>query len=179
MRTAGMLLAALLALAGCDQPEMEDQPKQEAYEAAEDTPDNASARRPPEGTVPRGAARDPVPPQPEVTLALLERGRDRYEAICAPCHSLAGDGDGMIVRRGYPPPPSFHAARLRQADDRHFYDVITQGYGVMYPYADRVAPEERWAVIAYIRALQLSQHAPVAELPEGLRRQLPGKRGAQ
>lgn len=100
-----------------------------------------------------------------ITLALLERGRERFDVYCAPCHSVVGDGDGMVVRRGFPAPPSYHIDRLRAAPDRHFYDVITQGYGVMYPYGDRVAPEDRWAIVAYIRALQLSQHAAKADLP--------------
>jgi mono/diheme cytochrome c family protein len=99
-----------------------------------------------------------------VTLALLHRGQERFNIDCAPCHGRSGNGDGMIVKRGFPAPPSYHSARLRQAPDSHFYEVITHGYGVMYPYADRVAPLDRWAIAAYIRALQLSQHAPVDRL---------------
>jgi len=94
-----------------------------------------------------------------ITMQLLARGRERFDIYCAPCHSVVGDGDGMVARRGFPHPPSYHIDRLRAAPDRHFYDVITRGYGVMYPYGDRVAPEDRWAIVAYIRALQLSQHA--------------------
>jgi mono/diheme cytochrome c family protein len=99
-----------------------------------------------------------------ITPALLARGQDRFNIFCAPCHSRAGDGDGMIARRGFPAPPSYHTARLRHAPDSHFYDVISHGYGVMYPYADRVSPHDRWAIVAYIRALQLSQHAPASAL---------------
>jgi mono/diheme cytochrome c family protein len=99
-----------------------------------------------------------------ITPALLARGRERFDIYCAPCHSRAGDGDGMIARRGFPHPPSYHTARLRNAPDSHFYQVITNGYGIMYPYADRITPHDRWAIVAYIRALQLSQHAPVADL---------------
>lgn len=99
-----------------------------------------------------------------ITPALLQRGHDRFNIYCAPCHSRAGDGDGMIARRGFPAPPSYHTARLRNAPDSHFYQVITHGYGVMYPYADRVSPHDRWAIVAYIRALQLSQHAPASKL---------------
>jgi mono/diheme cytochrome c family protein len=95
-----------------------------------------------------------------IDMALLERGRERFDIHCAPCHSRLGDGDGMVARRGFPHPPSYHIDRLRKAPDRHFYDVITNGYGVMYPYGDRVAPEDRWAIVAYIRALQLSQDPP-------------------
>ena len=99
-----------------------------------------------------------------ITTALLARGRERFDIYCAPCHSQAGDGDGMVVERGFPAPPSYHTDRLRNAPDSHLYDVITRGYGVMYPYADRIAPDDRWAITAYIRALQLSQHAPVSML---------------
>jgi mono/diheme cytochrome c family protein len=95
-----------------------------------------------------------------ITMELLRRGRERFDIYCAPCHSRLGDGDGMIARRGFPHPPSYHIDRLRNAPDRHFYDVMTNGYGVMYPYRDRVSPEDRWAIVAYIRALQLSQDAP-------------------
>jgi mono/diheme cytochrome c family protein len=99
-----------------------------------------------------------------LTSALLDRGRERFNIYCAPCHSMAGDGDGMIARRGFPAPPSYHTDRLRNAADSHFYQVITNGYGVMYSYADRIAPQDRWAIVAYIRALQLSQHAPASLL---------------
>jgi mono/diheme cytochrome c family protein len=99
-----------------------------------------------------------------ITPQLLHRGQQRFDIYCAPCHSRAGDGDGMIARRGFPHPPSYHTDALRNAPDSHFYDVITNGYGAMFPYADRVAPQDRWAIVAYIRALQLSQHAPASEL---------------
>ncbi len=99
-----------------------------------------------------------------ITMALLRRGRERFDIYCAPCHSPVGDGDGMVARRGFPHPPSYHSDRLRSAPDRHFYDVMTNGYGVMRSYADRVPPEDRWAIVAYIRALQLSQYARVEDL---------------
>jgi Cytochrome c. len=95
-----------------------------------------------------------------VTRALLQRGRERFAIYCSPCHGIVGDGQGMIAQRGFPHPPSYHIDRLRKAADRHFFDVMTNGYGVMYPYADRVSPQDRWAIVAYIRALQLSQDAP-------------------
>jgi mono/diheme cytochrome c family protein len=107
-----------------------------------------------------------------VTPALLERGRERFNIYCAPCHSKLGDGDGMVARRGFPAPPSFHTARLREAPDSHFFAVITQGYGVMYPYADRITVEDRWAITAYIRALQFSQHAPAGLLSAADRQRL-------
>jgi mono/diheme cytochrome c family protein len=113
-----------------------------------------------------------------VDMRLLERGRDRYMIYCLPCHSPLGDGDGLVVRRGFPAPPSFHQPRLREAPDRHIYDVITQGYGVMLPYADRVEPADRWAIVAFIRALQLSQNAPAASLPPALRARLDAQPGA-
>jgi mono/diheme cytochrome c family protein len=108
-----------------------------------------------------------------ITPALLARGRERFDINCAPCHSTVGDGDGMIVRRGFPSPPSYHTDRLRNAPDSHFYQVISNGYGAMYPYADRIAPADRWAIVAYIRALQLSQHLPASELSAGDRAKLP------
>lgn len=167
---ASILVAALVP--ACDQPQMADQRKYEPYEAGEFA-NGTSALQPPEGTVAREAELDPVSEQPPVSPALLERGRTVYDAVCAPCHSRLGDGEGIIVERGYPAPPSFHTDRLRGTADRHFYDVISKGYGIMYAYADRVAPEDRWAITAYIRALQLSQHADVADLPAALRNQLP------
>jgi mono/diheme cytochrome c family protein len=113
-----------------------------------------------------------------VDLALLQRGQDRYSIYCMPCHSPAGDGDGLVVRRGFPAPPTFHQDRLRAVPDRHIYDVITHGYGVMLPYADRVEPADRWAIVAFIRALQLSQHADAAALPPDVRAQLDAPAGA-
>ncbi len=99
-----------------------------------------------------------------VTKALLTRGQQRFEIYCAPCHGRSGDGAGMVVQRGFPAPPSYHTDRLRHAPDSHFYQVISDGYGVMYPYADRINPHDRWAIVAYIRALQLSQHATRGQL---------------
>ncbi len=104
-------------------------------------------------------------PQP-VTMQMLERGRNRFNIYCLPCHSPIGDGDGMVVRRGFPSPPSYHSDRLRSAPDQHFYEVITNGYGVMHSYGDRVEPEDRWAIVAYIRALQRSQYAKLEDVPQ-------------
>jgi mono/diheme cytochrome c family protein len=100
-----------------------------------------------------------------VTRETLERGRERFEIYCSACHGRTGDGNGMIVQRGYPPPPSYHIDRLRQAPVGHFFDVMTQGYGVMYSYAQRVEPPDRWAIAAYIRVLQESHHATLADVP--------------
>jgi mono/diheme cytochrome c family protein len=111
-----------------------------------------------------------------VTRELLERGRERFDIYCSPCHGRTGEGNGMIVQRGFPAPPSYHIERLRQVPVGHLVDVITHGYGVMYSYAQRVEPADRWAIAAYIRALQLSRDAPVADLPPAARAQLENKR---
>jgi mono/diheme cytochrome c family protein len=99
------------------------------------------------------------------TFATLQRGRERYAIYCSPCHSDSGDGDGMVVRRGFPRPVSFHADAMRSAPDSRFLDAIVDGYGAMYSYADRVEPADRRAIVAFIRALQLSQNARSADLP--------------
>jgi len=122
-----------------------------------------------------GAASTPVYANPlPIDPQLLARGRERYTIYCAPCHSVVGDGDGLVVRRGFPAPPSYHSERLRRAADSHFYQVISEGYGAMYPYADRISPADRWAIVAYIRALQLSQYAPAAALSADDRAHLQG-----
>jgi mono/diheme cytochrome c family protein len=98
-------------------------------------------------------------------MALLERGHERFDIYCSPCHSRVGDGHGMIVQRGFPQPPSYYSDALRNAPNQLFYDVITHGYGAMYSYADRVSPADRWAIVAYIRALQASAGATVNDVP--------------
>ncbi|MBV9859387.1 MAG: cytochrome c [Alphaproteobacteria bacterium] len=103
----------------------------------------------------------------------MRRGQQRFGIYCAPCHGATGDGHGMIVERGFPAPPAYTIDRLRQAPTRHFYDVITDGYGVMFSYADRVAPPDRWAIAAYIRALQQSQSTELAALPAAMQAKLP------
>jgi mono/diheme cytochrome c family protein len=125
----------------------------------------AAAQAPPAGTVDRNAlARDRAAAErPPVTATLLARGQERFNIYCAPCHGRDGRGDGMIVRHGFPHPPSYDDPRLIAAPASHFYDVITNGYGAMYPYAARVAETDRWAIIAHIRALQLSQSPKLAE----------------
>jgi mono/diheme cytochrome c family protein len=107
-----------------------------------------------------------------VTREVLERGRARFNIYCSPCHDYTGSGRGMIVQRGFPPPPSYHIDRLRQAPAGHFFEVMTDGYGAMYSYAGRITPEDRWAIVAYIRALQLSQHATLDDVPAAQRQQL-------
>jgi mono/diheme cytochrome c family protein len=100
-----------------------------------------------------------------VDAATLARGRERFDIYCAPCHGRTGQGDGMIVRRGYRRPPSFHQDRLRDVGVGHFFDVITNGFGAMPDYAAQIAAEDRWAIVAYVRALQLSEHATLADVP--------------
>ena len=121
-------------------------------------------RRATSNAPPRPKRRRPSPQQ------LLARGRERYGIFCAPCHGLAGDGDGVIVAHGFPAPPSYHIDRLAAAPAQHFYDVMTDGYGVMFSYADRLDPHDRWAIAAYIRALQLSRRATVAQIPDASER---------
>lgn len=166
MRRAAPLLI-LLAVAACDDQSMRLQKRYETETPALLWPDGASARPLPTGTVARGDLKRAraLAQAPPVTPELLARGRERFGIFCSPCHGLSGYGDGMIVSRGFPAPPSYHSARLRAATAQHFVDVITNGYGVMYSYAARVPPEDRWAIAAYIRALQLSQGARVADVP--------------
>lgn len=176
-----MLSLVMTLLAGttapaCRQPQkMADQPYRQPLESSEFFADGMASRHPPAGTVAREHVEDYftgktegkaiVTPPSEVTLELLERGRERYNIFCSPCHDRLGTGQGMIVRRGFPRAHSFHQPRLREAPDRHFFEVITRGFGAMPSYADAVPPADRWAVISYIRALQLSRNVRLAELP--------------
>ncbi len=167
---------------------MEVQPKYKPLEPSAFFDDDRSARPAIPDTVARGHLRTdellytgrlngaladsfPFP----VTRKDLERGRERYNIYCTPCHGLSGDGQGMIVARGFPAPPSYHIDRLRKAPAGHFFDVMTNGYGRMFSYASRVNPEDRWRIAAYIRALQLSQWAPIEDVPESARKQLAEK----
>lgn len=164
----GLLLALL---SGCEQPDMADQPRLDSYETTSQFANGVVAQPVPPGTVSRDQdidGSDTRPPGP-VDRATLERGKEQFEAFCAPCHGTNGKGRGVIVQRGFPTPPSYHIPRLRQASDAHFYDVITHGYGVMYPYASRIRPPDRWAIVAYIRALQLSRNARLQDVPESAR----------
>jgi mono/diheme cytochrome c family protein len=162
----GCAVLACLALSGCDN--MANQPKRLPYELPRGSNERLH-REPPAGIV----ARDEhaVAP-PVVTEALMQRGQERFDIYCSPCHGRTGDGRGMIVQRGFPAPPSYHIDRLRQAPVQHFYDVITNGYGAMYSYAQRVAPADRWAIAAYIRALQASEDAKLADVPDDKRSEL-------
>jgi cbb3-type cytochrome c oxidase subunit III len=186
---ASVLLGALIALgaaltAGC-RLDMHVQPRYNPLDPSRFFGDGRSARPPVPGTVARGQLRTnellytgkvkgvlaenfPFP----ITRQVLKRGRERFNIFCSPCHDYVGTGHGMIVQRGFQPPPSYHNDRLRKAPVGHFFDVITNGYGAMHSYAARVPPEDRWAIIAYIRALQLSQQAKLEDLPVSVRDQL-------
>jgi mono/diheme cytochrome c family protein len=157
-RSAILVLVAVALLSGCD--DMTVQPKAGAWSAA------ARLVAPAQDTVAWG---DQPPQPPLVTLALLRRGQERFRIDCVPCHSELGDGHGMIVQRGFPEPPSYHTDRLRQVSTRHLYDVMTDGLGAMYSFAGRVSPSDRWAIAAYIRALQLSQHPPADAVQQASR----------
>jgi hypothetical protein len=173
-----LLLALTVATVACRQ-DMHDQPKVRPYRESQFFPDGLSARPVVPGTVARGQLREddalylgkvgdkPVEQFPfAIDRATIERGRDRYDIYCSPCHDRVGNGQGVVVRRGYRRPPSFHADRLRLAPVGYFYEVITNGFGVMPGYASQVPVHDRWAIIAYLRALQLSQHVAVATLPK-------------
>jgi REP element-mobilizing transposase RayT/mono/diheme cytochrome c family protein len=180
---------AILSLFTACRPDMANQPKAKPLSQSDFFSNGTSARQPPPYTVVRGEPHNDaafytgltngtyVTQLPmKLTAELLSRGRERYEAICAECHDRTGSGNGMVVQRGFPQPPSYHVDRLRNAPIGHFYDVIANGYGVMYSYADRVEPEDRWAIAAYIRALQLSHNAKPSDVdpaerakPEGAR----------
>ena len=168
VRAAPLIAVTLvLLLGGCDF-DMRVQPKFKADSASTLWADGSSARPLPKGVVAQGdAARDEVAANPPpVTDALVARGRERYNIYCSPCHGLSGDADGIIVRHGFPKPPSYHSEALLKAPASTFYDTITHGYGVMYSYATRVSPRDRWAIVAYIRALQLSRRASLANVPD-------------
>ena len=174
--------ATLFMIAGCEHlhQDMGNQPKNKPLSPSDFFADGRSVRTPVENTVPRSSLDNdqlivtkestmfPVP----INEALLERGQERYRIFCSPCHGIQGDGNGMIVMRGIKRPPTYHQDRLRQAPNGYFYDVITNGFGQMYNYAAQVPPRDRWAIVAYVRALQLSRNARVADLPAEVREKL-------
>lgn len=189
-RSAGTVgIAAALALAigaatAC-RVDMHVQPRYDPLASSTFFPDGRSERPAVPGTVVHGDLRTdelrytgkingvvanefPFP----ITRADLDRGRQRFNVYCSPCHDYTGSGHGMIVQRGFQAPPSYHIERLRNAPVGHFFDVMTNGFGAMYSYAGRVAPDDRWRIAAYIRALQLSQHANLNDVPADQRQQL-------
>lgn len=159
-----LVAIALLALSSCHQDlTMADQPKDEEWERSDLFSNGRAVQRAPVGTVAREAdTRDLFSQRPPMTPALVERGRQRFDIYCSLCHGYAGEADGMVVQRGFPRPPSFLERRLVEAPDAHFVDVITNGHGVMYGYADRVNVKDRWAITAYIRALQARRTSGLA-----------------
>ena len=161
---------------------MHDQPKYEPLEASEFFENGAASRPLVEGTVARGqlredaafytgqafgvaVAQNPLP----IDAALLDRGQERYEIFCTPCHDRAGTGNGLVAQRGYRPPPSLHIDRLRGVADGQLFHVITNGFGAMPDYRAQIPARDRWAIVAYVRALQLSQRATLNEVPEAER----------
>jgi mono/diheme cytochrome c family protein len=183
-RLALLLSAAafLFFLGGCDElhQDMGNQPKNKALSPSDFFGDGRSERPLIENTVARGALDNDalfVPkdsnafPLP-VDMKLLERGEERYKIYCTPCHGLQGDGNGMVAMRGMKHPPSYHEDRLRKEPNGYLYDVITNGFGAMLGYSAQIPPNDRWAIVAYVRALQLSRHAPVSGLPADLRAKL-------
>lgn len=154
-RTVLLPLVALACLAGCNDM-IHQKGKENAYRSESTGP----------GKVPNGVVRYAVRPEapPPLTFALIQHGQERFRQWCVPCHSELGNGQGMVVKRGFSPPPSYHIARLREAPTTHFYDVITNGYGAMYSFAERVPPHDRWAIASYIRALQRSTAGHTSDL---------------
>ncbi len=188
MKSPLVLLALLLSASIACSPDMSRQPRYKPLSESEFFNDGRSARPVLPDTVARGQLRTderyyqgkvkgalvgtaPIP----VTRKLLERGQERFNIFCTPCHGHLGDGDGMVVRRGFRRPPSYHIDRLREAPDGYLFDVISNGFGAMASYASRIPPQDRWAITAYIRALQLSQGAKLEDVPEEQRRQLLGE----
>jgi len=184
LRRAAGLAVLVLALAGC-RLDMHIQPKYLPYEPTDFFPDGRSERQPVAGTVARGQLRldelfytgkengveadeFPFP----ITKADLERGQERYNIYCTPCHDYLGNSYGFIVRRGFPLPASYHIQRLREAPAGHFFGVITNGMGAMYSYADRIEPADRWRIVAYIRVLQAARNAHLTDVPADERQKL-------
>lgn len=184
---------ALALVTGCTGTTAIEQLRQEMYDQAKYQPlekstffaDGRASRPWIPGTVARGHLRtdahmytgqingEPATTFPlEITREVLARGQDRFEIFCTPCHGALGDGRGMVVRRGMKQPPSFHIERLQQSPPGYYFDVMTNGFGMMYGYASRITPHDRWAIAAYIRALQLSQNARPDDVPSDVRLRL-------
>ncbi|WP_460145782.1 c-type cytochrome [Pseudomonas sp. S2_A02] len=162
------LIIAVLC-SGCD--DMSRQARIEQQRPGAVFENGLSSRQPPVGTVARGQLeREAIVQQrPPLTDALLARGEASYQTFCTPCHGLSGRGDGLVVGRGFPAPPALTEPRLLGASDAQLMQVIAQGKGLMYGYESRIPPTERWAIVAHVRLLQLSQHAPLERLPAELR----------
>jgi Cytochrome C oxidase, cbb3-type, subunit III len=179
-----VLLAGLaFLLGGCGgtlRQDMANQPRQNPLSPAQFFPDDRSARPLVDNTVVRGSLADddlfvpkdsnafPLPLNQEV----MKRGQDRYTIFCSPCHGLQGDGNGMVTLRGMKHPPTYHQDRLRNVTNGYLFDVITNGFGAMNGYSAQIVPRDRWAIVAYVRALQVSRNAHVADLPANLKQRL-------
>jgi mono/diheme cytochrome c family protein len=202
MKTSTLvMLATLVMLTGCvrgtiseDPPvrllqNMNSQPKYKAHKKSDFFEDGSAMRVPVAGTVSRGnlrddlvfytgknASGDTVAVSPaEVNLAMLQRGQERYNIYCAPCHSRVGDGRGTVVEHGYVPPPTYHEKRLRDVTDGHIFNVISNGVRNMPGYKTQISVDDRWAIVGYVRALQRSQHAVALDVPENMRKELEPK----
>ena len=177
-------IALAFELLACQQ-QMADQPRYKPLQKSDFFDDERAARPLVEGTVARGHLREdellytgkshgkPAETFPfPINRKALLRGQERYNIFCSPCHDQVGTGQGMIVERGYRPPPSYHIDRLRAAPAGYFFDVMTRGFGAMPDYAEQIPPGDRWMIVAYIRALQLSQNAKLADVPDSERQAL-------
>jgi hypothetical protein len=192
------LLVCLLLFTGCYRerpsekppihlnPNMDRQEKYKAQSESEFFTDHSTMRQPVDGTVARGYLREDteyyegknakgefinnVPT--EIDMNMLERGQERYNIYCSPCHSLVGDGRGIMINKGYLPPPSFHIDRIRAMPDGQIYDVITNGVRNMPSYRQQINPDDRWTIVGYVRALQRSQNATITDIPEEKREEL-------
>ena len=178
-----LLAAALLVLSGCGytlRQDMANQPRQNPLSPSDFFQDGRSERPAIDNTVARGSVANDALAVPKesnafplpITRELLERGQDRYGIFCSPCHGLQGDGQGMVTLRGMKHPPSYHQDRLRNEPNGYIYDVIANGFGAMNGYAAQLTPKDRWAIVAYVRVLQVSRNARVADLPAELREKL-------
>ena len=190
-RALVLFTALVLVLTGCGR-NMFDQPRFNTYQENPFLPGGVTAQEPIAGTVSRERGTvdpafytgvGPAGPLTELPIALdtavLQRGMERYNIYCAPCHNYNGDGRGVVVRRGFPQPSSFHEQRLRDSPVGYFFNAMTNGFGRMFPYDSRISAEDRWAIAGYVRALQLSQAGSPEDVPEGASLQAPTIAGAE
>ena len=183
----GVSVLSLLSTAACENgmKNMYAQDKYAPLAASNSWPDGRASRPLPPGAVPysagtwagtssglRGETSLGERARAPYDLPSLERGRERYDIYCTPCHGASGDGNGLVVSRGFPRPPSYHSERLRAVPDTYLYQVIGHGYGVMYGYGDRIDEQDRWAIVGYVRALQLAQNAQLSDVPPAERARL-------
>lgn len=165
MSQKAVALLVLLTVGGCTRSNMDTQPKYHEYESGGLFRDGKILHKPPPGTIARGdlERNEEKVQRPELTAQLLTQGRERYDVYCSPCHDRVGSGDGIVVQRGMPKPANLHDDAQRALSDQHLFDVISNGFGAMYAHGDRIKPRYRWAIVAYLRALQFSQHAVLSD----------------